>query len=1053
MRRSIQVDGALVRLHKQKLGRRLLVFAFFLSNIGLANQGDPNVVDPIRFQAKEFRFLGTNRGGRASAVTGVQGEPFRFFMGTSGGGVWETRDAGTTWSNVSDGFFGASSIGAIAIAPSDSSVIYVGTGESCIRGDVQTGVGVYKSSDGGKTWNHSGLPDSKHIARVRIHPQNPDIVYVAVLGNVFGPSEDRGVYRSTDGGNNWTRSLYVSNRAGAVDLAMDASDPDILYAAIYQVSRSPWSLISGGQDSGLYKSVDGGESWKKLTNGLPQGIKGRIGVSVSPVDSNTVYANIEALGEGGLYRSDDAGETFNYMSDDGRLITRPFYYTHVFASPQARESVYVLNLDFLKSEDGGETYEVINKEIHYDFHDLWMNPTNPDIMITGTDGGAAITLNGGISWSSQLNQPTGEIYRMTTDNRYPYRIYGTQQDEWTVSLPSMSTGKRVVEDVYSVGGGEHGHIAVHPENPDIVYAGNYEGIITRYDHRTGDMRNIEAYPQLAEGVPAIELKYRFQMNAPIRISQHSPHIVYQVSQYVHRTLDEGQSWEVISPDLTRNDKSKQGFSGGPITKDHTGVETYNTIFAFEESSNHAGVFWVGTDDGLIHLSRDNGTTWENITPPDMPEWGTVNMIELSANHPGRAFVPVHRYRLDDFTPYVFRTDDYGKNWVRLPMQGVPGTHIARVIREDPARRGLLYLGTEFGLYISFDDGENWQNFQLNLPVVQIADMAIKANDLVVATHGRGFWILDDLSQLRQVDRDSLDSEPFLFSSKDPFRRIEMIDGRNPLMGPTEFGRNDWSDLTGLSVFYHLPNHPGDEVTIEILESDGSVIQRYSSSTNDLPVHRGMNRLFWDLRYPPAVLFGDKLFRGGNYGPQAVPGGYQIRMTVGEWSQTRDFTVRPDPRIGSSQDSLQHQFDLAIEIRDTISRLNEDVAQIAAVRQQLGEMSDLFRQRNPQDSLAAQIDALDSEFREVELSLVQENVKNPLEATLLMPSLEGQLIQVLNIVLSSEHRPTDGAIRRLEDLQVELDGFRDRLTALADDRVPRLNRLLFQENPALQIRSR
>ena len=1042
-----------MRLHRQKLGRKLCVLAFLLSNIGLANQGDRNIVDPIRFQAKEFRFLGTYRGGRASAVTGIQGEPFRYFMGTSGGGVWETKDAGTTWSNVSDGFFSASSIGAIAIAPSDSLVIYVGTGESCIRGDVQTGVGVYKSSDGGKTWNHSGLPDSKHISRVRIHPQNPDIVYVAVLGNVFGPSEDRGVYRSTDGGKNWTRSLFVSNRAGAVDLAMDASDPDTLYAAIYQVSRSPWSLISGGQDSGLYKSVDGGESWKKLTNGLPQGIKGRIGVSVSPVDSNTVYVNIEALGEGGLYRSDDAGETFNYMSDDGRLITRPFYYTHVFASPQARESVYVLNLDLMKSEDGGETYEVINEEIHYDFHDLWMNPTDPDIMITGTDGGAAITLNGGISWSSQLNQPTGEIYRMTTDNRHPYRIYGTQQDDWTVSLPSMSTGKRVVEDVYSVGGGEHGHIAVHPEYPDIVYAGNYEGIITRYDHRTGDMRNIEAYPQLAEGVPAIELKYRFQMNAPIRISRHSPHIVYQVSQYVHRTLDEGQSWEVISPDLTRNDKSKQGFSGGPITKDHTGVETYNTIFAFEESNHHAGIFWVGTDDGLIHLSRDNGTTWENITPPDMPEWGTVNMIELSPNHPGRAFVPVHRYRLDDFTPYVLRTDDYGKNWIRLPLRGIPGTHFARVIREDPARKGLLYLGTEFGLYISFDDGENWQNFQLNLPVVQIADMAIKANDLVVATHGRGFWILDDLSQVRQVDRDSLDSEPFLFSSKDPFRRIEMIDGRNPLMGPTEFGRKDWSDLTGLSVFYHLPSHPNDEVTIEILESDGSVIRQYLSSTNDLPVDRGMNRLFWDLSYRPAVLFGDKLFRGGNYGPQAVPGDYQIRMTVGEWSQTRDFTVRPDPRIGSSQESLQQQFDLAIEIRDTISRLNEDVAQIAAVRQQLGEMSDLLRQRSPQDSLAAQIDALDSEFREVELSLVQENVKNPLEATLLMPSLEGQLIQVLNIVLSSEHRPTDGAIQRFEDLQMELDGYRDRLTALADDRVPRMNRQLVQENPAFQIRLR
>jgi len=1035
----------------QKLARILFVLAFLLSDIGLADQGDRNIVDPIRFQAKEFRFLGPIRGGRASAVTGFQGEPFRYLMGTSGAGVWETNDAGTTWSNVTDGFLKASSIGAIAVAPSNSSVIYLGTGESCIRGDVQTGVGVYKSSDGGKTWDHSGLADSRHIARIRVHPKNPDIVYAAVLGNVFGRSKDRGVYRSADGGENWTRSLFVSDQAGAVDLALDVKNPETLYAAIYQVRRSPWNLVSGGEDSGLYKSTDGGESWRKITNGLPTGVKGRIGVSVSPVDSSTIYVNIEASGEGGVYRSDDAGETFNFVSDDGRLITRPFYYTHIFASPHAKESVYVLNLDLLKSENGGQNYKVINNQIHYDFHDLWINPVNPEIMITGTDGGARITLNGGKSWSSRMNQPTAEIYRMTTDGRYPYRVYGSQQDDWTVSLPSMSTGKRVVEDAYSVGGGEHGHIAVHPDNPDIVYASNYEGIITRYDHRTGDMRNIEAYPQLAEGVPAIELKYRFQMNAPIRVSEHKPHVLYQVSQYVHRTMNEGQSWEVISPDLTRNDKNKQGFSGGPITKDHTGVETYNTIFAFEESKQQAGVFWVGTDDGLIHLSRDNGATWKNVAPPDMPEWGTVNMIELSAHSPGRAFAPVQRYRLDDFTPYVFRTDDYGRNWTRLPLAGIPRTHFVRTIREDPLRKGLLYLGTEFGLYISFDDGDNWQSFQLNLPLVQIADMAIKADDLVLATHGRGFWVLEDLNQLRDVDRDTLDSEPFLFRSKDPYRRIEMVDGRNPLMGPTEFGRKDWSDLTGLSVFYHLPDHLEEEVTIEILETNGKVIQQYSGSTGDLPVNRGMNKLFWDLRYPPAALFGDKLFRGGNYGPQAVPGDYQVRLMVGDWSQTREFKVRPDPRIGTSQDDLQQQFDLAIEIRDAISGLNEDVAQIAAVRRQLGEIVIPDRQRNTEDSLTGEIAILDSELRALELSLVQENVKNPLEASLLMPSLEGQLIQVLNVVLTSEHRPTDGAIQRFKDLQSEMQEYRGRLTALADDRIRQLNHLLAQENlPSIDL---
>lgn len=1035
----------------QNLGTTLFALILLLPDIGLARQGDNQIVDPIRFQAKEYRFLGSNRGGRASAVAGIPGKPFQYFMGTSGGGVWETDDAGTSWSNISDGFFEASSIGSIAVAPSNSSVIYVGTGEACIRGDVQTGIGIYKSSDGGLTWKHSGLPLSRHVARIRVHPTDPDIVYAAVLGNVFGPSKDRGVYRSTDGGNSWARSLFVSEQAGAVDLAMDPNDPDILYAAIYQVMRSPWILVSGGKDSGLYKSTDGGESWREITNGLPGGIKGRIGITVSPADTQTIYVNVEALGDGGVYRSDDAGETFSHVSDDGQLITRPFYYTHIFASPAARESVYVLNLDLLKSVDGGKSYEVINNKIHYDFHDLWINPDDPDIMITGTDAGARITLNGGKSWSSQLNQPTGEIYRMTTDNRYPYRVYGSQQDDWTMSLPSSRTGKRVVEDVYQVGGGEHGYIAVHPENPDIVYAGNYEGIITRYNHRTGDLRNIEAYPQLAEGVPAIELKYRFQMNAPIRISSHNPDVIFQVSQYVHRSMNEGQSWETISPDLTRNDKSKQGFSGGPITKDHTGVETYNTIFAFEESPHQAGLFWVGTDDGLIHLSRDNGVHWENITPPDMPEWGTVNMIELSAHDPGTAFAPVHRYRLDDFTPYVYRTDDYGKNWTRLPLKGIPKTHFVRVIREDPLRKGLLYLGTEFGLYISYDDGDNWQSFQLNLPVVQIADMAIKDDDLVVATHGRAFWILDDISQMRDVDRDILESEHYLFDSKDAYRRIEMVDGRNPLMGPTEFGREDWSDLTGLTLYYHLASIVDEEVTIKILEMDGDVIHRYSSQADEISTNRGMNKFFWDLRYPTANLVGDKLFRGGNYGPQAVPAVYQVRLTVGDWSQTRKFNVQQDPRIPTSKDDLQQQFDLAIEIRDSISRLNDDVRRIVGIRRQLRETAALNLQHKARDSIISAINGLEFDLRKLELSLVQEGVKNPLEASLLMPSLEGQLIQVLNIMLSSEHRPTDGAIQRFTDLKTELKFHHQQLSKLVNEGIKSLNILMANENlPAVVV---
>lgn len=1005
-----------------------------------ASLADSAAVDPTLFQAKEFRFIGPRRAGRASAVVGVPGEPFRFLMGTSGGGVWETTDAGTHWQNLSDDDFAAASIGAIAVSPSEPSTIYVGTGEACIRGNVQTGVGVYKSSDGGESWQHSGLSRSRHISRIRVHPHNPETVYVAVLGNVFAPGRDRGVYRSTDGGKSWQQSLFVSEHAGAVDLAIDPNDPDVLYAAIYQVSRSPWSLVSGGEDSGLYKTYDGGKHWQKLGGGLPEGVVGRIGVTVSPTDSAIVYVNIEAPDAGGVYRSDDSGRTFQQVSDDGRTTTRPFYYTHIFAHPRERESVFVLNMDFLKSVDGGKSYDVLNELIHYDFHDLWVNPDNPEIMIIGTDAGGRVSLNSGKTWSTERNQPTGEIYRVTTDNRYPYRVYGSQQDDWSMSVPSMSFGKRVVEDVYMVGGGEHGHIAVHPENPDIVYAGNYEGIIHRYDHSQGDLRNIEVYPQLAEGVPAIELKYRFQMNAPIRVSVHDPNIIYQVSQYVHRSDNEGQSWQVVSPDLTRNDKSKQGFSGGPITKDHTGVETYNTIFAFEESAHRQGLLWAGSDDGLMHISRDNGENWQNITPPEIPEWGTVNMIELSAHSPGRAFIVVHRYRLGDFSPYLFRTDDFGETWTQLGTTGIAADHFARVIREDPERQGLLYLGTEFGLYVSFDDGEHWQDFRQNLPVVQIADMVIKEQDLVIATHGRGFWIMDDISQMRSVGNSNLETQHFLYSSENPYRRVEMLDGRNPLIGPTEFGRKDWSDLTGLSIYYHLVEVTGETAVLEIMESDGSPVRAFSSAAGDLTTKAGMNHFFWDLRYPAAEQIGDQLLRSGNVGPQARPGEYQMRLTVGDWSMTRAFEVLQDPRNSVPAADLDKQFAMAIEVRDAISALNRDVSRIRYLRRRLQATGTRLEEHI---AIAAKADDLDARLHTLEATLVQDGVSNPLEASILMPALEGQLAQVLNVLLAAEHRPTDGAVNRFADLKVEVQEYRDQLHELITLDIQKLNDLLLE----------
>ena len=884
--------------------------------------------DPSLYQALEYRLIGPNRGGRAPAVVGVPEQPFTFYMGTSGGGVWKTTDAGTTWHNISDGFFEASSIGAVAVAPSDPNVVYVGTGESCLRGDVQTGVGVYKSMDGGKTWKHIGLRPSGNIGRIRIHPRNPELVYVAVLGHAFGPNEERGVYRSEDGGANWEKVLYVSDKAGAVDLAMDVNNPLVLFAAIYEVVRKPWILISGGEDSGLYKSADGGDTWEELEEGLPTGLKGRIGVSVSAANSERVYVNMEAEDGGGVYRSDNGGETFQRVSKDRKLVTRAFYFTHIVADPVDENTVYVMNIRFHRSVDGGKTYEEIRTH-HGDYHDLWVNPQNPRVMISGNDGGGTVSVNGGASWSEQMNQPTAEFYRVATDNQFPYRVYGCQQDNSSISVSSRVDRRRIVPDMYPVGGGEQGHIAVHPEDPNIVYAGEYEGQITRYDHRTGETREIETYPQLAEGLPAEALKYRFQMNAPIRVSPHDPSILYHASQYVHRSRNDGQSWEIISPDLTTNDKNKQGPSGGPITKDHTGPETYTTIFAFEESPHTAGLLWVGTDDGLVHLSRDAGQNWADITPQGMPEGGTVNMIELSPHDPARAFIAVHRYRLDDFMPYLFRTNDYGETWRILTdgKNGIPSRHFVRVVREDRFHKGLLYAGTEFGMYVSFNDGKTWQSLQLNLPTTQIADMVLKDKDLVVATHGRSFWILDDITPLHQMTEEVAAARAHLFSSKEAYRRI------------------------GFTTFYNLAEVPEEPVELAFLESDGTLIRKFSTDARGderIAVKPGMNRFHWNLRYPAANVVDDALWFGRNEGPLTVPGTYQVRLTVGGWSQTRDFEVRKDPRLSTTQSDFQKQFDLAIQIRDRITELSDAIRQIRSVREQVNNLSSILTEAGRDD---------------------------------------------------------------------------------------------------------
>ncbi|MEZ5319333.1 MAG: hypothetical protein R2752_18170 [Vicinamibacterales bacterium] len=759
------------------------------------------LVNPALYEALEFRGLEDvfSRGGRVTAVAGVTSNEQRYYMGSTGGGVWRTDDAGGSWTNVSDGFFEAGSIGAVAVAESDPNIIYVGTGSACPRGNVSPGIGVYKSTDAGETWTHVGLRDVGQVGKIRIDPTNPDVAYVAALGNLFGPNRERGVYRTKDGGKTWELVHFISDRTGAVDITMDPKNPKVLIAAMWTVIRQPWTIESGSTEGGLFRSTDGGDTWQKLTQGLPSRVMvGKIGVSISPADPTRVYAQVEAADDqGGFFRSDDGGTTWTRTFTGRNLQQRAWYYTHVIADPIDKDTVYGLNVQAFKSTDGGNTFGSAGIQSHSDNHDLWINPKNNRAMIEGNDGGATVSVNGA-GWSSEDNQPTAEIYRVTVDTRWPYWVYGAQQDNSTVAVPSRGPG-----ETYGVGGGESGWIAVDPRDPGITYAGNYGGSISRIDRNTGISDNVRVYADSQTGQRAADMKYRFQWNAPIMISPHNPDVVYTTSQVVHRTTNGGLDWQVISPDLTRNDKTRQQYSGGEgITRDNTGVEVYSTIFVLEESPIAPGNLWAGSDDGLMHLSRDNGRTWTNITPAGAPE-GVINSISLSEQDPARATIAMYRYRQNDRTPYIWQTTDYGRTWKRLAdgTNGIPNWHFTRVVREDPVKPGLLYAGTEFGLYISFDDGGHWQPFQLNLPVTPVTDLKIYRGDLIVSTQGRSFWILDDLSLLRALSPMAAQQPATLFKPGDGYRAT----GNAP------------------TFYYWLPQAPTAPVTVEVADANGTVV--------------------------------------------------------------------------------------------------------------------------------------------------------------------------------------------------------------------------------------
>ena len=983
-------------------------------------------IDPKQYDGLEYRLVGPYRGGRSAAVTGVPGQTLVHYMGSTGGGVWKTTDGGQSWSNISDEFFGGS-IGAVAVSEWDPNVIYVGGGEKTVRGNVSHGYGMWKSVDAGKTWKSIGLDDSRRIPRVRIHPKNPDLVYAAVLGHLFGPNEQRGVFRSTDGGENWERVLFVSDEAGAVDLQMDPTNPRILYAAMWNLDRTPYSLNSGGPGSSLWKSTDGGDSWEELTNqdnGLPTGTLGIIGVTVSPVNPERVWAIVEAE-DGGVFRSEDGGESWEKVNSDRSLRQRAWYYTRIYADTEDEDMVYVLNVRFHRSKDGGETYDPISTP-HGDHHDLWIDPRNSSRMIIGDDGGGQVTFDGGETWSSyDDNQPTAQFYRVTTDNHFPYRIYGGQQDNSTVRILHTSNGRNMRE-WESTAGGESAWIAPDPDDPEIVYGGSYDGFLTRVNHRTGERRTVTVWPDNPMGHGAQDYKYRFQWNFPIKFSRHDSNVLYASAQVLFKTTNEGQSWEAISGDLTRNDPEKQKSSGGPITQDNTSIEYYGTIFTLEEGSE-PGVIWTGSDDGLIHITRDGGATWTNVTPSKriMPEWIMINDMVAHPTEPGGLYVAATMYKSDDFAPYLYKTTDYGQSWTKI-TDGIDNQHFTRAIQPDPERAGLLYAGTESGMYISFDDGDHWSDFQQNLPIVPITDLAWKEHDLVVATQGRGFWIMEDLMVLHKVQASELAASHVLYG---PF--------------PTVRSGGGFGGGSSVRLRYFLGSEPDSAaVTLRILEEDGTIIKSFTTE-DDVPIEEGINTFAWNMRYEDADTFdGLIMWSGSVTGPRAAPGKYQARLVVEDDSSTVGFTILQDPRSSATQAELDEQFEFLISIRDKLGETHKAIKRIRAIRTQVNGVTDRMPGDLAQtDTIKAVATSLLDDLKNVEEALYQTKNQSGQDPLNFPIRLNNKLAAVGGVVSGGDNRPTDQAYAVRDELMQQIDEQLERLATILEEQLPIFNEMV------------
>lgn len=1010
--------------------------------------------DAVLLKNVKYRLIGPFRGGRSAAVAGSYSNKTTFYFGGTGGGVWKTVDGGSNWINISDKYFGGS-IGAVAVAPSDETILYVGEGENTMRGNVSEGLGgMWRSDDGGRIWKNIGLKDSRHIIRIIVHPKNPDIVWVAAMGHLFGPNEERGVFKTTDGGKTWKRTLFVNNQTGCSDLVMEPGNPSVFYAGTWRLIRTPYSLESGGDGSGLWKSTDGGETWTNISTkkGLPKNTWGIVGVAVAPSNTDKVYAIIENK-DGGLFMSADGGETWTLTSNDNNIRQRAWYYTKVFVDPKNENKVYCPNVELMISTDGGKTFKSISTP-HGDHHDLWIDPQDGNRMVVADDGGAQVSFDGGANWSTYLNQPTAQVYRISTDNAFPYRILGGQQDNSAFRIKSRTYGAAITAaEMETAAGSESGYVVADPLNPDITYGGNYMGMLQRLDHRTGESRLINVWPVDNMGAGAEAAKYRFQWNYPIFFSPHNPKRLYAAGNHLFVTENEGKSWEQISPDLTTNDKSKQASSGGPITQDNTSVEYYCTIFTATESPYEKDLLWTGSDDGLIHVSKDGGKNWENVTPKDCPQclpagqagmmW---NCIEIDPFKKGAAYFVGTRYKLDDFRPYIYKTEDYGKTW-KLITNGIPSFHFARAIRADRVKQGLLYAGTEYGMYISYDGGNNWKSFQLNLPVTPITDLAIKNNDLIVATQGRSIYILDDLSVIQQKNESILSKNLHVFEVN-PAYRMPGGGRRGGAMTASVSARNaGMNPSNGVVINFFLKNvTDSTKLTIDILDKKKEKIKTFSTSSKEdkITVVKGMNQFEWDMNYPVAEkMDGLILWNGFVRGPKAAPGEYFAKFKSETDSAEVKFTILADPNYKTTQEEYEEQVNFLLTVRDKFSDVIKALKNIKELKQQMTDLTARSGKGMPKE-IRQQIDTIHKQLTAVEETLHQTKAKSSQDVLNYPIRLDDKLASVYNAAAAGNTAPSRQVREAYAELEILVNAELTKLKKVMEEDVTQLNKMIHEK---------